>query len=391
MDVAVAGLQKILTFVVIFAVLVFFHELGHFWLAKLFRMRVDEFALGFGPRLLRVGFDGQTEYNIRAVPLGGFVRIAGMDIEDAAERRLTGTAPAAAPKEHAENSTETTNAVLMQQEAAEVDQADPNGFNSRPIYQRFLVILAGPVFSVFLGWLAFCSIGAIYGERGPVTTRIAAVTAGDVAERAGLKVGDTVVAIDGKPLEDGISMVMAIRGSAGKPLRFTLQDQAGARREVTVTPRTEREGGASVGKIGISPYAPPLRRVGLARSFALGNEQLTEWLQQFAAIFSSARRVKDSLGGPIAIFQATGQAVDAGGPVPLLLLANLSLSIGLFNLLPIPMLDGGHLALLTLEGVRGRKLTAEQTQRVLVTGLAIIAFLFVWVMFNDITRLFRPG
>src|SRR5687767_26536 len=113
MDGVLASLQTVVTFLVILAILILFHELGHFWAAKLFKMRVEEFALGFGPRALRLGFDGQTEYNIRWFPLGGFVRIAGMDIEDAVERRLTGTASEPASGESADEGITTTNTALL--------------------------------------------------------------------------------------------------------------------------------------------------------------------------------------------------------------------------------------------------------------------------------------
>jgi regulator of sigma E protease len=382
----------VVTFVVIFAVLVFFHELGHFGVAKLFRMRVEEFAIGFGKRLVRVGYDGQTEYTLRAFPLGGFVRIAGMEVEDAVERRLTGTAPAAAP----ETGVATTNAALIEQEAAEVDGADPDGFNSRPIYQRLLVILAGPVFSILLGWVAFGMIGVVYGVPDQSTVRIAEVTRGGAAEGAGLRAGDTIIALDGRPVTDAKALIDTIHASAGKPLRLTVRSETAeaATREVAVTPRLSRlEGEAKpIGLIGIKPLPIVLstKSVGLGESFAMGTRLVGFWFEQMGRIVSSGQ-LKENLGGPIAIAQGTRQAVDAKGSAPLELLAQLSLSIGIFNLLPIPVLDGGHIALLTLEAIRGRKLTAEQTQRVLATGLAIIAFLFVWVMFNDITKLFVRG
>ncbi len=386
---SVTTLQTVATFIIILGILVFFHELGHFWVAKLFRMRVEEFALGFGPRLLRVGYDGQTEYNIRVVPLGGFVRIAGMEIEDAMERRLTGTPSAQEPAHHA---VETTNVGLIEQEAAEVSGAEPDGFNSRPVYQRFLVILAGPVFSVVLGWLAFCLIGVIYGLPMPdakPTTRIAAVDPNGVAAQAGLTAGDTVIAVQGQRISEWDKMVDVIRGSAGKRIQLTVRGQGDTERTLTMTPRAKRVEGKEVGQIGVIP-AVPTRRVGVVQSFSDGTQFLVLYMKALGYIFASGQ-AKDNVGGPIAIFQGTREAVSAGGSSPLELLGKLSLSIGIFNLLPIPVLDGGHIALLTLEAVRGRKLTAEQTQRVLTTGLAIIAVLFLYVMFNDITRLFRRG
>ena len=391
-----AGLTNIyavFTFILILAVLVFFHELGHFGAAKLFKMRVEEFALGFGKRLVRVAFDGQTEYTIRAIPLGGFVRIAGMEIEDAMERRLTG---AGDDSRDEDTGRENTNTHLLEQEAAEVDNAVQDGFNSRPLYQRFVVILAGPVFSLLLGWLLLCLVGVVVGlpTGGTATTKIEAVLPGGAAEKAGLRIGDTIVAIDGTPVQTGEAMVGRIHASANKPLELTVRSekQPQQTRSVTVTPKPGVVGGKDVGLIGIVPVAEgeQIKRLGLAESFRLGNRLTLTFFEQLGLIFKRWQ-VKENLGGPIRIFQGTQDAVRQGGPTPMLLAAQLSLSLGVFNLFPIPILDGGHLALLTLEGIRGRKLTAEQTQKVLTAGFAIIVLLFVFIMFNDISKLFGRG
>jgi len=388
------NLQAIFTFLLLLGILVFFHELGHFLAAKLFRMRVEEFAIGFGKRLVRVHHDGQTEYNIRALPLGGFVRIAGMEIEDSFESRLTGSGGDRGTKPGAEGEVATTNAALLGQEAAEVSGAVADGFNSRPVYQRFLVILAGPVFSFLFGWLTLCLMGVTVGvPAGPATTQVAALTPGGPAVKAGLKPGDTITAIDGTPLRDGEAMIKIIQSSADKPLRLTVRGLNGpATRDVSVTPRQEDgPNGKKVGRIGIAPGSR-LERVGWRQAFAEGSQRTVLFFEQLFSLFRSGpREVGKNVGGPVAIFQATRQSVYQGPASSIFLMAQLSLSLGFFNLLPIPVLDGGHLSLLTLEAIRRRKLTAEQTQRVLTAGLAIIAVLFVLIMFNDITRLFRGG
>ncbi len=376
-------LQTALNFILILGVLVFFHELGHFGVAKFFKMRVEEFAFGFGKRLFRVAFDGQTEYTVRALPLGGFVRIAGMEIEDGVESRLTGG-------RRSEPGMETTNTALLEQEAAEEDGVVPDGYNSRPVYQRFLVILAGPVFSFLLGWLVLCLMGVTFGlPVGPITNQIAAVVAGGAAERAGIKAQERITVVDGQPITNGEALVQTIRGAAGRPLRLTVQDAAGEKeRTVVVTPRPEVIGGKRVGLIGIRPGSK-LQRVGAATAFAFGNDKTVEFFQQMFGMFRKGpKEVGKNVGGVIAIVGATRQAVSAGPADVAYLLGTLSLSLGFFNLLPIPVLDGGHLTLLTLEAVRRRKLTAEQTQRVLMAGFAVIAVLFVVITFKDITRLF---
>jgi regulator of sigma E protease len=378
-------LQTAGVFVLVFAILVFFHELGHFLLAKLFRMRVEEFALGMGPRVVRLFSDGETDYTIRAIPLGGFVRIAGMEVEDAVESRLTGV------RHH---DLETTNIATIEQEADAVAGKVPDGFNSRPIYQRFLVILAGPVFSFLLGWLTLCLIGATAGVPGKSTIVVDKVTAGSVAQAAGFHDGDVIRSIDGAPVENQYDGLRLIRASAGKPLTFVVTGKEGQERTVRATPRAEKDPatGEKVGLLGFRPDVELLsvRRTSLAESFATGNEVTVKWFRLMGQLVASGAIAKN-VGGPVAILKETADASKRGGPEPMSLLGQLSLSLGLFNLLPIPVLDGGHLLLLSIEGVRGRKLTAEQTSRVLTAGLAILACLFVLVMFKDIRAQFFGG
>lgn len=378
-----------LTFVLIFAILVFFHELGHFLFAKLFKMRVEEFALGMGRPKLRLFSDGETEYTLRAIPLGGFVRIAGMEIEDSYESRLTGNTPQTRHAEETEDGLETTNVSTLRQEEAEVSGIDPNGFNTRPIYQRFLVILAGPVFSLLLGYFAFVFLFGVFGvPSGPSTTRISLVTANSPASKAGLTRGDTILAVNGKTVKLGQEMVDAIRASKGEAVRLSVASGSEKTvREISVTPQVEVVGGVKIPLIGIRPDQP-YRSVSTGEAFTLGGRTVGLYFQALGKIFASGK-AKDAVGGPVAIAKAVNQATKSGGvgeniQAAIELMAQLSLSLGIFNLLPIPILDGGHLALMFLEAIRRRKLTAEQTQRVFATGLAILGLLFVYVMFKDI-------
>ncbi len=386
-----ALLQTLVTYIIIFAILVFFHELGHFLIAKAFRMRVEEFAFGFGPRVVRVASDGQTDYTIRAIPLGGFVRIAGMEVEDAVESRLTGGRPDASDKDHG---FETTNAHALEQESAEVSGAVTDGFNDRPVYQRFGVILAGPVFSFLLGWFALCMIGVAYGlpvpgQKAPFF-KVGEAIPDKPAARAGLSTGDIVTGIPGNDNADNDAVYNAIMGSPGKPLRLVVKSPSGTTRPVTVTPNpeTDPQTGKTVGKIGvlIDPGPVKLQRASLAESFRYGNDFTLGWVQLVSNAFKTGG-IKDNVGGPIAMIKQTNKARQMGGPAPLALLGQFSLSLGLFNLFPIPILDGGHLVLLTLEAVRRRKLTRVQTERVLMTGLAVLAAFFVLVMFKDVRGL----
>ena len=385
-------IMGILTVLLVFTVLVVFHELGHFLAAKLFKMRVEEFAVGFGKRLFRVAFDGETEYNIRALPLGGFVRIAGMEIEDAAERRLTGATKMPAATD-AHDGLETTNTRLIEQEEAEVSGAVKDGFNNRPIYQRFGVIAAGPLFSFLLGWLVLCIVGFTSGIPDKIRFQVGEVKPASVAQAAGLHAGDEFMQINHKPLEFE-DVLDTIHNSAGKPLTITVADADGKTRDVVVTPRAETIEGKTVGLIGVVPGGRVLttKRLGVGESITRGSMATAGWFLQMASLIKSGA-IKDNVGGTVAIFKQTQQAARHGATETLTLMGNLSLSLGFFNLLPIPVLDGGHLTLMGIEAVRRRKLTAEQTSRVFTAGLAVLAALFMFALFKDlgIANLFHHG
>jgi regulator of sigma E protease len=397
------SLYFILVFLLILGILVFFHELGHFLAAKMLRMRVLEFAFNMGPKLIRLYHDGETEYTIRAIPLGGFVRIAGMEVEDEVEGRLTGTA-----YEHSAANDDrgfaNTNTRLEQQEAertpvdgdvsAAIRPDDPNGYNNRPIWQRFIVILAGPLFSFLLGWITLCLIGVLAGMPEKTQVGVGDVVKGSIAEQVGLKSGDVVTAINGQRIEDFNTGLKIIRSSPNKELDLTVKDKDNHERDIKATPRLEKDPGTGekVGLLGFAPVTITLtvRRTTLKESFAFGNERTLFWFELMGNLVSSGK-ITQNVGGPVAIFKETASASKRGGPDPMLLLGSLSLSLGLFNLLPIPILDGGHLMLLILEAVRRRKLTPLWTARVQYAGLAILLTVFVLVMFKDITGQIHKG
>ncbi|GAB4466275.1 MAG: RIP metalloprotease RseP [Armatimonadaceae bacterium] len=382
-------------FALLFGLLVFFHELGHFLAAKSFRMIVEEFAFGFAWPLFKVKV-GETQYTVRALPLGGFVRIAGMEVEDNVESRMTGAGDHSAVSEPAhteEMIPPTPISEDVRHAPGLLPYNHPDRFNNRPAYQRFLVYLAGPVFSFLFGWLALSLVGVVVGYPEKTTMAVREIKQGSVAQEAGVQVGDTFVALNGKPVETMGEALDTIHDSAGKPIVFTLKGKDGQTREVTMTPREETIEGEKVGLIGITPRPVILssKRQSLPESFADGTKMTGVWFKTITGVFSSFQRVKENVGGPVAIFRETATATEVGGAFPMLLFGQLSLSLGLFNLFPIPILDGGHMLLIGIEVIRGKKLTAEQTNRVLVAGLAVILVLFVTVMFKDISGLFNRG
>lgn len=351
----VALLETAVSFLVVFAILVIFHELGHFLAAKAFKMPVEEFAVGFGKKLAVLFRSGGTEYTVRAIPAGGFVRIAGMEFETGNESAPDDDAPADAPED---------------------------GFNLRPVYQRYLVILAGPVFSLILGYLAYVVLFLGYGVPSG-RPRLDDLTPDKPAIRAGFRSGDVVLSVDGKSVTP-LAMIEAIEGAPGKPLTFVVRGTDSAERTVTVIPEAVDEGGKKVGKIGVRPGAE-MRAAGPAEAISEAGHATGFYFQMLGKIFASGK-AKEAVGGPVGIARTFYQTAGTGLQTKFELLASLSLSLFLFNILPIPILDGGHLMLLTIEGIRRRKLSVDAMHRVHLAGVAVIAMLFLFVMFNDITR-----
>ena len=337
--------------VFLFGVLVFFHELGHFILFKIIKVRVEEFAFGFGPTWIRLFKRGDTEYTIHAVPLGGFCRPAG---ENPGEPVV------------------------------------PGGFTSKPWYQRYLVYLAGPLASFLLAYVVFCTLGMTVGL--PITGRALNVVDGVMqdseAERAGLRIGDQIVAIDNRPVSDGKELVSIVHSSAGKHLALTVH-----RDDETIvlhgTPKISKLKNAKgveekVGLLGFWPKQE-LKRVSVQTSVKYGTLQTWQLLQMvLVTVFS--KDVANNVGGPLSIAVATKQSAKRGAGGFMELIAMLSLSLGVFNLLPIPIVDGGQMVLCVVEGIIRRKLSDRTVIVAQFVGLMIIMLLFVSIMYLDLNR-----
>lgn len=311
-------------------------------MAKLFRIKVEEFAFGFGPKWIILFNRGGTEYTVHPVPLGGFVKLAGMD-----------------PRE--------------------VDV--PDGFTSKPWWIRFLVHLAGPVMSFLLAYIVFSTLGLTMGIPCPVN-KVEFVQPKSIAERAGLRAGDRIVRIGSEPIESGDEMVRIIHGSAYKPLVLVI-DRGGKSVEIRATPMPGKRG-KKIGLIGFIP-AHEIRRVGFFRSIQYGTVVTVDFLK-FIVVKLFSREIKENIGGPIAIVAATEASLESGFYHFIRLIGILSLSLAVVNLLPIPVIDGGQMLLLVVEGLKRRRLsprTWEIAQRI---GFAAIAVIIALVMYLDLSR-----
>lgn len=433
-------------FLFVLSVLVVAHEWGHYIAAKLFKMRVEEFSLFFGKRLIRLGVRQGTEYNIRAVPLGGFVRIAGMDPSDLFDAapvlpadltdhanppalhglsasdlasldkeqispKVRAAVEQAIDEEHmlSEEGRKNLEALLLSpnlndQERRYLEMVlaarpDPASYSQKPIWQRALVIFAGPFMSLFFGYLLFCILGFTVGLPDPTsavrTNVVEAVIKDTPAEKAGMKAGDKIVAIDGTPISNGNQMVDIIRNSAGKPLHLLIE-RGKTTLPLTVTPQAHLVPGKNgkqerIGLIGIQ-VALQTRVLRYTPLGAIKRGTVITFLSirlMLSSIFS--RDVRKNIGGPIAIADQIHVAQQEGPLYVALVAAELSISLGIVNLFPIPVLDGGHLLLLGIERIRRRRLTTREIYKAQYVGLAIIGTLFLLVMWNDILRLLPHG
>lgn len=425
-------------FVSVLSVLVIVHEWGHFIVAKRCGMRVDDFSLFFGKRIWRIGKWNGTEYNVRSIPLGGFVKIAGMEPDDISNgeplvaslvnkkgnsfaRHLVGLDREALANINVDNlsekirtatldavgtdgrlttpGAENLKALLLSTEINMDEQRyleavlattsyypDPTDFNQRPLWQRAAAIFAGPAASLAFGYLVFCLMGMTLGLL-TVGNTVEVLSKGKPAEKAGIKAGDTIVSINGTPVEDGEKLIEIIHKSPGVPVQLIVERQ-GARIPITATPEKITVGGKAEGRLGFGPGGK-WKRYSLMESLSKGTQIFTFQVKGIFQIFSRPKEMGDNIGGPIAIATVIHEGGRRGINNIILMGATLSVSLGVLNLLPIPILDGGHLLLLAVEGLRKRKLSSREVYTAQMFGFSVIGLLFIFVMINDIRRLFH--
>ncbi len=352
----------VLPAVLVFGVMIIFHELGHFAVAKLMKIQVYEFSIGFGPKVY--GFvKGETFYNLRAFPLGGFVRMAGMDPEED-NREL-------------EKRTE-----ICEQEGREVDFCvDPQrGFAHKSIWQRIAVIAAGPLMNFVLAILLY---GIIFSYVGQSVNVIDQVLKGQPAYKVGLHSGDRIVEVNKKRVSTWDGVAEIIHANPNKKVNLVVV-RAGKRLSFNVVPKEDKAN--HIGLIGISPK---IEKLGAIKAIGMGADYTWNMVGlTFGAIGKMfAKEIPVELSGPIGITREVGKAARMG-ILPLLNLAGfLSIQIGLFNLFPIPALDGSRIMFLGVEGVRGRPIDPTKENFVHLVGLGLLLLLMAVVTYKDIVRL----
>jgi len=386
-------LKTIITFPCILGVLVVVHEWGHFIVARLCQIRVDEFSIGFGPRAIRLGKRGDTEYNIRWIPLGGYVKIAGMEPDEEPLLNARDKAKDLLGRSANDADAAISKAPLFAENMPNVDETDEqreeddvNGFYSKPLWQRSLVIFAGPFMSFMFGYLLFLFMGSLIGIPSDNNV-VVAVKSGSVAARMNLKVNDRIVKIGNTVIVNGDQMVNIIHGSNNKELALTI------RRGSSIVilkgkPEIQKDSGTDFPVFGFTPGAD-FQRIGFISSIREGNVITVNLMTMLWDMVKkhSLHQFQQNAEGPVGIAVTTYQAVKTGFPDVYFLAAQLSVSLAIFNLLPIPILDGGHLLMFAVEASRrGRRLSMQQTQNFMLAGLAIIGLLFVAIMVNDISQ-----
>jgi regulator of sigma E protease len=349
---------NIIAFAIVLGVLVFVHEFGHFLLAKLMGVGVQKFSLGFGPRIVGKKI-GMTEYMISAIPLGGYVKMVGESSENELDDSLL-----------------------------------PLSFSHKSLFKRSLIVLAGPVFNLLLSVSIFFVFFQVSGL--PIMEpEVGQVQEGMPAYEAGIRPGDRVVSVDGKPVTRWEEMADLIKRSSGAPLSIEiLRDQTTLL--VRVAPKllsSQNLFGEQIEKyvIGITASgAVTVQQLSLFQSMAQGVFQTWQIAKltvlAIGKIISGTVSAK-TLGGPIMIAQLAGQQAEAGIIYLIFFMALLSVNLGIINLLPIPVLDGGHLLFFLIEAVSRRPINHKMREVAQQIGIFLLILLMIFVFYNDIARI----
>lgn len=338
-----------LSFIVVLGIVVFVHELGHFVAARLSGVRVYEFALGFGPRLWSRQV-GDTIYAIRVLPLGGMCRLAGMDDSELGDEK--------------------------------VGPNDPSSFQNKPIWKKIFIVVAGPLMNFVLAVAILMGLFGVYGVPMATVTK---VFDDSPAERAGFVEGDTIFSVNGKPVAGVAGFVSAVSTNWDRSVDVeVLRDHEHV--IVTVVPQYDEE--AEVGRIGVGLSESPVKggvrgTAGEAVAYTFGVVDTT--LSMLGAALTG--RAKADVSGPIGIAGMSAQAARAGFPSLMMLVALISISLGLLNLMPVPVLDGGWVLLLLIEAIKGRPLSPEFEGALRFIGVALLVLLMVYATVSDISRL----
>lgn len=351
--------HSVFAFIVVLGILIFFHEFGHFLIARLFGVGVEKFSLGFGPRLIgkRIGI---TDYRLSLVPLGGYVKMVGEEPDEDLDPNLV-----------------------------------PLSFTHKNVLKRFLIVFAGPFFNVLLAVLIFFVISWISGIL-ILKPAVGSVKDGSPAFMAGFKKGDLITAINGIPVETWEEMADRIGHSSGQPLEIAVARPEGSL-VLAVTPELTtaknllgediRRYIIGIGTAG-ETYSKRLSLIEAASESFRQTYAIVELMVVIVAKLLTGDISIDTVGGPIMIAQMAGDQAKAGVSSLFQFIAVISVNLAVINLLPIPVLDGGHLLFFLIEAVMGRPVNLKVREIAQQVGMVILIMLMILVFYNDIIRLF---
>ena len=359
-------------FIFVLTVVVFIHELGHFLVGRWCGIQVDVFSLGFGKELAHFYDSHGTRWRLAALPLGGYVKFHG----DATA--AGGTDDIAARK--------------MPESERSVS------FFAQAVWKRAAVVAAGPIANFILAIVVFAGIFFAYG-RAVLLPRVDAVVEGGAAAAAGFATGDLILSIDGSPIDSFTDLQRIVTASPGEALHVVVE-RGTQRLTLTATPLLSEIvtplGNSRAGVLGIKAGAHPqdwrVETYGIVDATRLALSE--SWFvvartSSYIGGLVTGRESPDQLSGPAGLAQASGEMAKLGFSAVLNLIAVLSISIGLLNLMPIPLLDGGHLVFYFIEAVRGRALNQKAQEFGFRVGLAVVGSLMIFATYNDIARLTR--
>ena len=349
-------LRTPLAFLLVLGTLVFIHELGHYLAARWCGVHVETFSLGFGPVLVAWTDRRGTRWKLACLPLGGYVKLHGRERpQDASEATKAGWLPG-------------------------------RTFHGKPLSSRAIVIVAGPAANFLLAAVLFCALYAIVGHNVAVPV-VGTVAADSAASRGGLKVGDRIATIEGRPIARFEEIQRAAAASPGRALHLTVVSN-GLPRDLTVTPDARAADGHAIGVLGIAGGTIEHQRLSLWQAVPAGLAQT--WGVTRETVIALGRMIggggNDELSGPLGIAMASGQMAAVGVVNLIVFIAVLSVSFGVFNLFPIPLLDGGHLLFYFADSLRGRPLPVRVQEYGFRGSMALLGCLLLFATWNDLGR-----
>jgi len=351
-------IRTVLAFVVVLGVLVFFHELGHYLAARWRGIHVERFSVGFGRAIANWTDKRGTEWRVGWLPLGGYVKLHGQEQpEDVADE-------------------------------VRASWREGQTFHEKSVGDRAIVVAAGPAANFLLAALMFAGLYMAVG-RPASTTAIGTVQEGSAAARAGLVVGDRIVALDGTPVTRFEEVQRHIQPRHGQSVQVTII-RDGQQRDIAAVPEARVAGDRTNGVLGIGAGPAQFERMDPFSAVWAGTAQTWDiTVQTLAAVWQmiAGGRGAEDLGGPLRIAQMSGQVAEMGVASLISFMAVLSVNLALINLFPIPVLDGGHLMFYAAEAIRGRPLPARAQEYGYRAGFALLITLFVFATWNDLSQL----